>query len=301
MTAGLGIDVMHMSYSAGSVDACDINPELISALGHNCAEAGIQNVRGLNVDSVEFIRGCAADSYDSIFIDPARRSSGGNRIYNLSDCAPDVTALLPEIMRVAPRLIIKASPMFDISRLTDELKCASRIIATGTTNECKEIMAVCGREIIEEPEISAFTVNYGLFSFTRSQERDATACYRKLKNGDYLLEPLPAIMKAAPFKLLCSRYNVYKVSANTHLYMSSERMDVFPGRNYRIIDIFDFDKKGIRSLTQTYSTLNIACRNFPLSPEKLAAKLKVKIGGDFKMFALTDMDGAKKMVVTRRE
>ncbi len=301
MTAGLGIDAMHLSGRADSIDACDINPMLTAALDFNCRQARIENINGLHCDSVEFIKGCKADSYDVVFIDPARRASSGGRLYALSDCVPDVVAALPEIMRVSSRLIVKASPMLDLSRVNEELAGVTRLITAGTTSECKEVIAVCDRTSTSAPLISAFTVGHGLFSFTRPDEALAIPVYGSPKVGEVLFEPYPAVMKAAPFRLLCERFGVDKISVSTHLYLSTDAVADFPGKCYRIIDVFAFDKKGIKAIAAAYPTLNIAVRNFPLAAEKLQAKLKIKTGGDLKMFAVTDNDNRRLMVVTRRE
>lgn len=301
ITAGLGIDAMHLSHRAASVDACDINPSLTAALDFNCRQARIENVKGLNCDSVEFIKACNADCYDVVFIDPARRASSGGRLYALADCVPDVVSALPDIMRVSPRLIVKASPMLDLSRVNEELTGVSHLIAAGTTAECKEVIAVCERTETSIPLISAFTAGYGQFSFTRTEESLAIPVYDTPKVGSLLLEPYPAVMKAAPFRLLSERFGIYKISVSTHLYLSPKVIADFPGKCYRIIDVFVFDKKGVKAIASAYPSLNIAVRNFPLSAEKLQAKLKIKTGGDLKMFAVTDNYNRKLMVVTRRE
>lgn len=301
MTAGLGIDAMHLSDRATDIDACDINPELTAALEFNTLQAGITNIRACNYDSVKYIRGCEADKYDVVFIDPARRAMSGSRLYALSDCVPDVVASLPEIMRISPRLIVKASPMLDISRVHDELPGAFRLIAAGTATECKEVIAVCGRTAAVNPVITAFTTDHGQFCFTRVEESEATPDYKSPATGALLYEPYPAVMKAAPFRLLCERFEVKKVSVSTHLYISPAVIDEFPGKCYRIIDVFAFDKRGIKAIASAYPMLNIAVRNFPLSAEKLQAKLKIKTGGDLKMFGVTDYEGHRLMVVTQHE
>ena len=301
MTAGLGIDAMHLANRALKVDACDINPQLASALGFNCRQRGISNVKARNCDSVAFIGECGADAYDVVFIDPARRASSGGRLYALSDCVPNVVASLPEIMRIAPHLIIKASPMLDFSRVKEELPGAIRLIAAGTESECKEVIAVCGRTATVDAVLSVFTAGHGLFSFTRREESEATPDYESPATGAILYEPYPAVMKAAPFRLLCERFGVKKISVSTHLYLSPVTVQGFPGKCYRINDVYPFDKKGIKALVSAYPVLNIAVRNFPLSADSLQTKLKIKTGGDLKMFAVTDNGGRRLMVVTHRE
>ena len=55
-----------------------------------------------------------SDSYSLIYLDPARRGKDGGRVYSLKDCEPDITVLRHELLRIAPRILLKASPMADI-------------------------------------------------------------------------------------------------------------------------------------------------------------------------------------------
>lgn len=297
MTAGLGIDVMHLSKKATLVDACEMNRHLSAALEFNCAQAGIKNVRCINTDSLEFIGQCAPDSYDVVFIDPARRASSGSRIYALAQCKPDIVSGLPAVMRIAPTLIIKASPMIDITSTIRELSGVSRIIAAGSTKECKEIIAICERGFTGAPVISVFTDGYGCFDFMQEDEKNSEIRISNPCPQNYLYEPFPAVMKAAPFNLLSRRYNVGKIAVNTHLYISQANIADFPGRSFLIKDVIPFDKNGIKKVKDEYRQLNIATRNFILPPDLLVKKLKIKEGGSLKLFAVTDSSRNKLMII----
>lgn len=109
MTAGLGIDSLSMSIKAASVKSCELDPHKAEILAHNSLALGCNNIEVITGDSVEFLKN-SQDSYDVVFIDPARRGNDSSRLYNLHDCQPDVTTILPLILKRSQRLLIKASP-----------------------------------------------------------------------------------------------------------------------------------------------------------------------------------------------
>ena len=84
-----------------------------------------------------------------------------------------------------------------------------------------------------------------------------------------IYEPNAAIIKAGAFKLVAQRYGLYKMAPNTHLYLSDQLIEDFPGRVWQILEINPKDMKQIPGA-------NILTRNYPLTPEQLRKKLKIK-------------------------
>ena len=110
--------------------------------------------------------------------------------------------------------------------------------------------------------------------FTQEEEKQAICkvCTSKdselLKEGTYIYEPNAAIIKAGAYKLVANRYNLCKMAINTHLYISDKLLIDFPGRVWKLISTDIKNPKDIRA--------NIMTRNYPLSPELLRKKLKIK-------------------------
>lgn len=300
MTCGLGIDTFHIARKAKSVTACEMNSEIALTAQYNSRILQLNNVEIKCCDSVEYITH-AQDNYDCIFIDPARRGTRGQRLFALSDCLPDVTTILSRLFTLAPKIIIKASPMLDITHTISELSCVKEIYAVGNTTECKEIVVVCERNYDSSPIISAVTINDKIndsYSFTRKQELDAIPILSNPEIGHILYEPYPAVMKAGPFKLLSIDTNTAKLDAHTHLYVS-ERRQKFPGRAHEIIDLFSFNKADIKRLSTDYSSYDISVRNFPLKAPELSKKLKQKSNGALRLFAVTLNGNQHVLIMTR--
>lgn len=155
-TCGLGIDAMALARTAREVVACDIQPDVTEALRFNAANAGIANLEVMNTDSMEWLERNNRH-FDVLFIDPARRSDSGRRLYSLADCRPDVVSHLPMLMSRCDKLIIKASPMLDITDTLRCIPCATHIYAIGTPTECKEVAVVATHESCE-PTLHAVTI-----------------------------------------------------------------------------------------------------------------------------------------------
>lgn len=303
MTAGLGIDAMRFATRASRVTAVECQAALAEALLFNAAEAGIENITVVEADSTVWLES-SDGRWDYIYIDPHRRGEGGERVFNLTHCAPDVTALLPLLKERCRTLIIKASPMLDISRTLLDLPGTGAIYVTGTATECKEIVAVDDFDNpVEEPDkagITIYTPEYGM-TFTRAEEAAAPVEYGVPSAGGYLFEPGPTTMKAAPWRLLSSRFGIKKLAPNTHLYTSDKPVAGFPGTVRRIIEVLPYASSVIKRLASRYPKAEVAVRNFDTSADKLRTKLGVKNGSAVRIIATTLTDSTKIMLVLENE
>ena len=297
MTCGLGVDTLAFATIAGcDVTTCELNPLLADAARYNFSD--YENISVIGGDSVEYLRNCNKN-FDVIFIDPARRDSKGGRVYNIHDCAPDVAEIMPLMMEHTSKVIVKLSPMLDITQTVRDLSPARIYSVQGDNGECKEILAVIHKNSeVREPVISIVYDNR-VFDYVQSDEISAVSVYGVPAVGDTLYEPNAATMKAAPFNLLCSRFSLSKLHSNTHLYFSREVIEDFPGKAYQVVDVFNFSSSEIKNISKKYPVLNVATRNFVLTPDELLKKLKIKNGGNLKAFGVTVSDGSKKLIITK--
>ncbi len=125
---------------------------------------------------------------------------------------------------------------------------------------------------------------------TQSQQ-SCDAYITDVQTGQYLYEPHASIMKAGCFNELVQRYDVIPIAANSHLFISPERVNNFPGRVFRIETVSSMSKGELRAALAGVSHANISVRNFPMSVAQLRKKLKIKDGGSVYLFATTTADG----------
>ena len=180
----------------------------------------------IDADSVQMLEKLRLFAPTLIYMDPARRSAEGKKVFLLEDCSPNIMTLLPSLLELCPLLLVKISPMADITMLASRLGGTLRQVhIVGHGGECKELLCVIGRaaEDAPEPLIVAGNCDDGAsFSFTRSQEKEAGVAYiagDNLKEGALIFEPGAALMKTGAYALICERFKMKKFAPNCHLYL----------------------------------------------------------------------------------
>ena len=297
LTAGLGIDALHIA-DRGKVDAIELDNARYDALCHNFNS--FDNVRIFNEDCREYIRNYDGKQYDVAFIDPARRSTEGGRVFALSDCMPDVTIMLDDIKRIARRLVVKMSPMLDVTKVIEELPCCSKVIAVGTPTECRELVAIVDFGFDGTTSIESITLTPTSkieFSYTFDEELASEVRYDTPQIGAILCEPYPSVMKINARKLFASRYSIKKLAPNSHVYFG-DSIDDIPAELYRIVSVLPYSSKIIKRLKRDYPTANIATRNFPVSSDNLRSKLQIKDGGNVRIVGTTDFNGNPILIIS---
>ncbi len=293
MTLGLGIDAFAMAREGAQVTGVELDSHAAEVAQENARVMGLDNVEVVNADSVKWL----AESdrhFDLIFIDPARRDGAG-RHFAFADCLPDVTKILPLMLDHASRVMIKCSPMLDISRLRAETSATADVIVVGTRRECKELLLI----LPGSGATSAVTVSdEGTIDGTPGDRPPVPTIPAA---GAYLLEPFPAVMKAGASLLLDGRFGDCRIAPSTHLYCSATVPGGFPGEAFEILEVHDFNKRSVADIARRYPMLNVATRNFPLTAPQLVKKLGIKEGGPHRLFGLTTADNRKILIITTNE
>lgn len=305
MTAGLGIDCLHIARKAREVRAIERDSRLCEALRHNAKTLDINNLSVTCGDSVSLLKAGELGG-DIVFIDPARRSATGGRVFAIQDCEPDLTSLLPDIRKCFNTLIAKLSPMLDITEVTRTLPGATDIYAVGTGQECKEVVAVVNLKETDTAAVNIHAVTVRTdgvatdFSFTAAEESGCETPIAVPAAGDYLYEPLPSVMKSGGFNVLADRFGLGKLSNNTHIYISKERKSEVPADIFRIEEIIPWQSKNLKRLSKKYPIGEVAVRNFGMSAEALRKKIGVRNGSGVRILGVTGADGERSLLVVRR-
>lgn len=285
LTGGFGVDFWHLLAKFDNGIYVERNKELCKIAEHNMNVLGAKNAKIICSDSEKFI-----GDYDGhakcIFIDPARRDSNGGKTVHIDDCTPDLCQMMPLLLEKADMIMAKLSPMLDISEAMTKLKNISEIHILAANGECKELIITANKECNEEPTIYASSED-GTFCFKKTEEQNCTAEIAD-KIGEYIFEPNAAIMKAGAFKTICKQFGIKKIHINSHLYTSDNQINGFPGRQFKVESIGSLNKNSIPQTLKNISQANITTRNFPLKPEEIRKKLKLKDGGEDYIFATTN-------------
>lgn len=310
LTAGLGIDALSAAMAGHRVTAVEIESWKCDVLRHN-AEVLLGADNGFEVwcaDSQQIAEEAEADEFDVIFIDPARRGEGDRRLYALADCMPDVTRLMPRLLAVAPTVIVKASPMLDVSEALRQLPSASEVEAVSHRGECKELLLICRRE----PRPRTFAARMigadgGVASFQwRECPSDEPGLAGSASGADtvvsdaepsayrWLYEPDAALAKLQPDKILAARWpSLRKADPNTQLYLSAEKIAEFPGRVTEIVG-----RPAARDLRKMKGEgITVVSRNHPESAEAIRARYRFGENGKRFLYAFR-LDGKPTMLLT---
>ena len=298
LTGGLGIDTFYISQHFQQTDYVEMQTELCDLARHNFAILKA-DVKVLNETAEDYLKRC--EPKDCIFIDPARRDEHGRKTISISDCTPDVAALQDLLRQKAKRVLIKLSPMLDISKALEELCHVKEVHVVAVANECKELDFIMERDYQGEVHFVCVNLmtNQQELCFTMAEERSSTT---RLAEGvmKYLYEPNPALMKAGCFKLLTARFDVYKLHRNSNLYTSEQLIPDFPGRIFEVQDWAPYHKKVKSTLLADVENASIAVRNFPLSVAELRKNLKIADGDENYVFATT-LKGEEKIIILTKK
>lgn len=298
LTGGLGIDTYYISMRFQQTDYVERQTELCDLARHNF-EVLNAAVSVCNETAEDYLKRC--DEKDCLFIDPARRDTYGRKTVSIGDCTPDVAALQDLMLQIAETVMVKLSPMLDISKALETLHHVSEVHVVSVGNECKELDVVMKRGYQGEAVFNCVNLMTGqpAVSFTLEEERNCTC---RIAEGvmKYLYEPNPSLMKAGCFGLLTERYDVSKLHKNSHLYTSEQYVSSFPGRIFEIEGCASYNKRVKQTLLKDVPKASIAVRNFPLSATELRSALKMGDSDETYLFATT-LKGEERVIIRTKK
>ena len=336
LTGGFGVDFSFTSCAFASATYVERNAQLCHMVEHNLPLLGIDNAKVVCADAVDYLS--TLDMQTMIFLDPARRDQHGAKTVMLADCTPDVVQLLPQLLKKSRFTMLKLSPMLDWHKAVEDLQGMVRevhIVSVG--GECKELLLVLSEEIESELKVFCADLEAGggsggssrssgsscsslssepsfprtpsspsapshasLFVYAPGASFPAPNSTFNIQHSTFLFEPNASIMKAGCFDELAAAYGVSPVSRNSHLFLSAEPVDGFPGRSFSIERVTTLNKRELRQALAGIEKANIATRNFPLSVAELRKRLKLKDGGDVYIFATTTAEDEHLLLISHK-
>lgn len=275
ITGGFGVDALLFAHNVKQVYHIEQNTLLSEISRHNAAVLNAHNISFVQGNGVRFIETFPTE-IDTIFVDPGRRIAT-KKVFLFKDTEPVITDILPLLMSKAARVIVKTSPLVDITSGLSELHSVSEIHIISVKNDCKELLWIIDRDFSGPPEIYCVALSDSesrSFNFTVEQEKSAPLPAPALP-GRYIYDPDVSLLKGGCFKLIAEKYKVQKLHANTHLYTSDNYLANFQGRVFETSEVLSYGSK-----ISLNGQFNIISRNFPLSPDEIRRKYKIKDGGN---------------------
>lgn len=309
LTGGLGVDTWNFADRASEVLYNEMQTPLYEAAIHNFKVLGCRNIQFSNkqIDNSNISGILSGFKPDIVYMDPARRGEGGKKVFLIEDCTPDVLTLKDEIFRETRHILLKLSPMADISMACERLGASCREVhAVGAAGECKELLIWMDREWSGDYSVTAAELNadgtHQSIIFTPEEEKTTNAAIcGEIKAGDFLFEPGKALMKSGAFNIISVMTGMKKLGTSTHYYIAdSGSIPNGMGKTYRIERCEELNKRSLRSIGQQYPKAEVTARNIPMDTDTLRKKLGVISGGDTHIFGLrSDSKGPLIIVASR--
>ena len=368
MTGGMGVDFWYMSegmeraiYTERSEWLCEVakhNFQMLQTLPSPSLQGGssISANEGTNGETSEQsnhslpvgrVRGGAVrcgdgrelpiPSVDVIYLDPARRAGDGSRVYAMEECEPNIVEWQDELLAHAQMVLVKLSPMVDLTDVLRKLKGVTEMHVVAVKNECKEVLVK--QETLPSPSLQGggnISANEGGKGETDEQgnhslpagrvrggsavevrcvdfmgervlhyaakfpdEMDVLVSKEGVKR--YMYEPNVTLMKTQVFGSLCHRFGICQLEMGTHLMTSDEFIPDFPGRIFEVEEQMPFSSKMLKRLKKEIPQANIATRNFMLTADELRKKTGIKDGGEVYLFGAKVKDVGQMLLKCRKK
>lgn len=301
LTGGFGVDCAFLSGKFESVIYVEKQMELCEIAKHNFRVLNCVHISIRNIDAENFLKTMVP--VDCIYLDPARRSRVGRKTVAISDCEPDVSRLKGELFEKSDCVLVKLSPMLDISLALQSLPETSEVHIVSVDNECKELLFLLKKDTVDSPLIICVDLKKNgtttTFSYHRKDEKEMQIEYTS-EVGKYLYEPNASILKAGAYKSVALKYKLCKFHVDSHLYTHDSYISGFPGRVFEIEAVTSFNRSELKSVMSNVEQANLSVRNFPMQAEDLRKRLKLRDGGIYYLFATTLAGGKKVLLLCKK-
>lgn len=304
LTGGLGVDLAFLAAGAEMGLYVERQAELAAIVQHNYRQLGLSRMVVRTGESDKALPFLKALGLDVIYLDPARRSKGGGKVVALSDCEPDVPRLLPALLEVAPTVLLKLSPMLDVTQVLGALPPTREVHVVSVDNECKELLFMLKKGAPAE-DVVLTCVNLkstGADEILSVPRCTALACEPAFQAAPmtYLYEPNAALLKAGLFNYLTSVFTVSKLHPHSHLYTSDRWLADFPGRGFEVLGWSPYQPKKVKETWPDLTRANLSCRHFPEGVDTVRKRLKLADGGIDYLFATTLLNNTKVVIRSRK-
>lgn len=284
ITGGFGVDVSAFAKAYSQTTHVELNP-LLQELATQLFVAQGLKTKSYCANGIEFLN--KNDTYyDLIYLDPSRKTAASAKAVQLEDYEPQVVENLALLFSKAPVIMLKTSPMLDITAGLLSLKQVSALHVIAVKNEVKELLWILKKNV-DNPTITAINLESDQPVFTAYLQQ-STASINYGAATTYLYEPNAAVMKTQCFGAICEQYFVVKLDRDAHLFTSDALLD-FPGRAFKINAIHDYKPKIIKR-KYSKSARAVVTRNFRESVAQLRTKYKLTESEDHYLF-FTSIEG----------
>ena len=272
----IGSDALAFAQAGHSVLGGDIDPVRIELARHNAQQMNLD----VQFDVVDIMQ-AAPDNFDFIFYDPARRSADGKRIFDIEQYIPPVS-LIRQFR--AKEIAVKLSPAVDLTQLD---AYGGQVEFISVQGNLKEAVLWKNRPTSRP---MATLISEAIYHFGHEHD-EARVDITEPKQ--WLLEPDASILRAGLVQDLATTLDATMLD-ETIAYLTLDKHIPTPwGRYWRIVDWMPFHLKKLRRylVERHVRSVTVKKRGFPMSPDEVIAKLKLKQGDESRVLVMTRWQG----------
>ncbi|HET6531777.1 MAG TPA: class I SAM-dependent methyltransferase [Actinoplanes sp.] len=281
---GVGSDALAAARAGITVYAVDADPLTAAVAAANAAATGLAD--RITVECAD-ATGVPVERYDAVFADPARRRTGGGRVFDPRAYSPPWTFVAGLAGRV-PRTVLKLAPGIDHALLPPGAE-GEWVSVRG---DLVEAAFWCG-PLAEVPRRASVLPDAGLTG-TGAQRAPVGAV------GDYLYDPDPAVVRAHLVAELADTLGGRLADPDIAYVYADRPLDTPLARRLAVTDVLPFSLKRLRALLRERGVgrVEIRKRGSALEPDRLRRELRLS-GPNPAALVLTRVAGAPIVLVCR--
>lgn len=304
LTGGLGIDSIFSAEQFEAVHYCERELLLGKIASRNFGLLG-KTISVHEGDGIDFLKSQKNNSFDWIYLDPDRRDKNASRKIDIEDYEPNLIAHEALLLEKAAEVMVKVSPMVDLTRLRHELQSLDEFVVVSVDNECKEVWLILRRKRhFGDVRVKALCYN-SRTDKTFHIEKEQFQKFAKVSAPmpqTYFIEPDRAIIKARLSDKFAEKHNLSFINENCDYLTSTAAPQQLPCRAFTVVDVLPYKKKTVSNYLKAngITRATVARRNFPDSPDFLRKMFKLKEGdGTYLFFTKNSRDEHIAIVATR--
>lgn len=279
LTAGLGVDAWAMGKALGShsIILYESDAERADLLAWNFHQLGLKpNIFNQSATLSE-IEHWPKDAL--VYIDPDRRMNG-MRSLSVKDWSPDLSFWIPELLSRNRALLVKFSPMIDISWINQQLPGTKHVYVLGKERDVKEVLVhfqPAEPISLNFPRTAVLFQNNQITEFQHQDQAISTLTIKDPQAGMWLFDPHGVITKAGLVNEIAQKFNLSRVSRNSSYLLGNCAFPDFPGRQFYLLSVMEYKPDQFKQylVNNHIQGAGIGCKDFPDTPEGLKKRFKL--------------------------
>jgi hypothetical protein len=292
LCGGLGVDDWAFSKSFKKVVSIDIDPDLNKLVRKNFEKLNCTNIIRKDDDAYTFV-GNNVDRFDVIYLDADRRTGNGRSVL-FKDTEPNILKIKSKLFSFSDTVWLKVSPMYDISRMVEELETVANIWVLAERNEVKELLVELKPERSNQIGIHAVNISTDT-NITYEGLLGAKDEITYNDEGTFMVEPSVALIKAGLVSSYFEQHGISQLAPNSYLGVCDDFTEGVMGRQFKTVKRLVFSKATFNHYLKAtgLQKANITKRNFPMEVDAIRKQFKIAEGGDDYLFFTTNAQGIK--------